>query len=303
MTEYIAYCRGDFVPDSQCTIPLTDSGFMFGLSVTESTRTFNGAPFKLARHIDRLYLSMKAGRIEPGLDRAELTRLSLEVVERNRDRLGGQDIWLVHDVTGGPMRQSIGAWVYGPATIIIRCYPIDFSWFADYYKTGVHAVTPAIRQIPPQCLDPKLKHRNRFHMSLAEFQVKDVDPDGFSVLLDIDGNLAENKGANFFIVTDGVLRTPTTRAALAGISRETVLELAAQLGIPTREEDLQPYHVTTADEAFFTSTPYCILPAVKFNGTPIGDGQPGPIYRKLLAAWSDLVGLDIAAQARQTVAV
>jgi branched-chain amino acid aminotransferase len=85
--------------------------------------------------------------------------------------------------------------------------------------------------------------------------------------------------------------------ALAGVTRATTLELAEQIGVPTRECDLQPYDVYTAEEAFFTSTPYCLMPATKFNGLPVGDGQVGPITKRLLAAWSDLTGVDVVQQA------
>jgi branched-chain amino acid aminotransferase len=132
--------------------------------------------------------------------------------------------------------------------------------------------------------------------TLAEIEVKLVDPRAQGILLDIDGNIAENKGGNFFIFADGVLKTPLTSNALAGVSRATVLELATELGIPVRECDLQPYDVYTADEAFFTSTPYCIMPATRFNGLPIGDGQVGAVTKCLLAAWSERVGVDIVAQ-------
>jgi branched-chain amino acid aminotransferase len=117
------------------------------------------------------------------------------------------------------------------------------------------------------------------------------------VILDIDGNVAENKGGNIFLVSGGVLKTPAPRNCLAGLSRETILELAQQLDIPAQETTLQPYDLYTADEVFFTSTPYCIMPATKFNGLPVGDGNVGPVTKKLLAAWSELVGIDIARQA------
>ena len=99
------------------------------------------------------------------------------------------------------------------------------------------------------------------------------------------------------MVADGVLKTPVTTNCLAGISRETVIELAGQLGVPVEQSDLQPYDLYTADELFFTSTPYCIMPASKFNGLPVGDGTVGTVTRQLLAAWSELTGLDIVNQA------
>ena len=80
------------------------------------------------------------------------------------------------------------------------------------------------------------------------------------------------------------------------------LELADQLKIESRETDLQPYDLYTADELFFTSTPYCIMPATQFNGLPVGDGQVGPVVKNLLAAWSDLVDVDIAGHALRQLA-
>ena len=120
-------------------------------------------------------------------------------------------------------------------------------------------------------------------------------------ITDVDGNVAENKGGNIFVVTDGVVKTPICSNSLAGISRETILELCQEESISCQETLLQPYDLYTADEVFFTSTPYCMMPATRFNGLPIGDGQVGPITRQLLAAWSDRVGVDIAKQATEQV--
>ncbi len=135
-------------------------------------------------------------------------------------------------------------------------------------------------------------------MTLASLETKLVDPLAHALLLDIDGNLSENTGGNFFVVSDGVVRTPDSRNVLEGISRATVLELCQKLGIPSSEEVLQPYDAFVADEAFLTSTPYCMRPATRINVQPIGDGKPGPVTNQLLAAWSELVGVDIVGQAQ-----
>ena len=100
-----------------------------------------------------------------------------------------------------------------------------------------------------------------------------------------------------FLVTDGVIRTPTDRAVLQGVSRGMVFDLARQLDIPVVEEDLQPYDLYTADEAFFTTTSPCVVPVTKADNRQIADGKPGPITLQLLAAWSETVGLDIVDQA------
>ena len=90
--------------------------------------------------------------------------------------------------------------------------------------------------------------------------------------------------------------SPTSRNILRGLSLETVCELAPQVGLKVVEKDIQPYDVITADEAWLTTTPYCMAPCTKINGIPIGSGQPGPLFQKMLTSWSGHVGLDIATQ-------
>ena len=163
-------------------------------------------------------------------------------------------------------------------------------------------VFPRIRSYSSQSLDPKIKHHSRMNFDLADLEATDVDPDAHAVLLDLDGNIAESTTANFFIVTNGVLRTPGDSVALQGITRTAVFELAKQLEIPAVEEALQPYDAYTADEAFLVNTAYCVLPVGRIDNRSIGRGVPGPITRSLLAAWSEMVGLDITDQALQYAA-
>lgn len=297
-SQHLVFLNGTLVPRDEAKISVFDSAVMLGDTVTESTRTFAHRLFKLDDHIKRLYRSLKITRINPGMTPDEMTALSLRVLDANRHLLGpGDDCWLVHNISRGQSVAGADPTVQrSPATIIVFTQPMILSDWARFYVEGCHAVTPMSRATPSQALDARIKNRSRMAYTLAEIEVKLVDPQAQSVLLDIHGNIAENKGGNFFVVSDGVLKTPLTGNALAGISRATVLELAARHGIPVRECDLQPYDAYTADEAFFSSTPYCIMPATRFNGLPVGDGKVGPITRRLLAAWSELVGVDIVDQ-------
>ena len=133
-------------------------------------------------------------------------------------------------------------------------------------------------------------------MWIADREVRAIDPDAVPLLLDLDGNLTETSGANFMVVRGGVIHSPTTRNILPGVSRMTVMETAARLGIPFSEGDLQLYHAISADEAFITTTPICICPVTRINHISIGSGRPGPVYERLLAAWSAEVGVDIRKQ-------
>ena len=123
-----------------------------------------------------------------------------------------------------------------------------------------------------------MKHLSRLNFTMAMLEVVDADPEAWPVLLDHNGNISEGVGANFFLVTDGVLRTPTDFAVLQGISRDTVIELARNLGIPVVEEDLQPYDAYNADEVFMAGTSHSMLPISKVDWRP----SAGRV------SWSDL---------------
>jgi branched-chain amino acid aminotransferase len=293
------YLSGRLVPEEEAKISIFDSAVLLGDTVTESTRTFAHKPFKLEEHIGRLYKSLKVTRIDAGCDVADMLRTTNEVLAANLPLYAPhEDCWLVHNISRGAYLPGPDPTVQrSPATVMIYTLPMDLRGWAKFYTEGCHAVTPMSRIIPSQSLDARIKNRSRMAYTLAEMEVKLVDTEAQSVLLDVDGNVAENKGGNLFLVSEGVLKTPSTRNCLSGISRETVLELAERQGIPTRETELQPYDFYTADEVFFTSTPYCIMPATRFNGLPVGDGRVGPVTKKLLAAWSELVGMNIVQQA------
>ena len=287
-------------PESEAKVSIFDSAVLLGDSITESTRTFAGQPFRLDDHIERLFRSLKIARIQPGLSPQELQAVTLEVLEANREHLaGGDDCWIVHNISRGLLRSGPSPKQTKSATIMIYTDFLDLRGWAAFYDKGCHAVTSFSRAIPAQSLDAKIKNRSRLSYTIADAEARLVDPDAQCVILDVDGYVSENKGGNIFAVVDGELRTPTTENCLAGISRRTVLELANKLQLPARETRLQMYDLYTADEIFFTSTPYCIMPATRFNGEIVGDGNVGPITQRLLAAWSELVGMDIAEQARR----
>lgn len=301
MTELMVYLNGRLVPDSQATISVHDSGFTLGDCIYEAARTFNGVPFKLDAHFDRLFRSLQYARIELGMSREELAAATQRVIEANRPLLP-DDFWMYFYVTRGiyTYRHYMPTPVSErPPTVVIFTKPLEFAAFAVGYEHGVHAVTPPTRRTPAQCLDPKIKSTSRLNLVLCEIEAKLVDPAAWSMILDIQGNIAENKSGNVFLIKDGALYTPRTDSILSGVTRATIFELAGRLGLPCHETELQPYHAVTADEAFFTASSYCIMPIIKVNGVTLGDGRPGPLTRRLMAAWGELVGVDFVAHARQ----
>ncbi len=295
MSEYVTYFNGEWMPRSQARIDIADRGFLVGDAVFDVARTFNGKSFRMTQHVDRLYRSLKYARIDAGLTPEEMTEISEEAIRRNehlRAEAGDFALWQI--VTRGK-----GRWAHtsGPATVCVEAKPVDFGRYASLFATGAHGVIARTRSYPAQSLDPKIKHFSRMNMNLAELEASDVDPEAWPILTDIEGNLSEGTGQNIFLVTNGVVRTPGDTSVLQGVSRAAVIDLAHRLNIPVVEEDLQPYDLYTADEAFFASTSPCVLPVTRVDRRQVGDGKPGPITQQLLAAWSEEVGLDIVDQA------
>ena len=295
MADYISYVNGEWIPVYEVKIDPFDRGFFLGDCVFDAARTFNGKSFRLKEHVDRLYRSLKYVRIDPGISAEEMVEISEEAVRRNSGDLEEVgDYSIFQFITRGR-----GNWAHsaGPPNVYVRVMPLGFAKYAGLYEGGAHAVITRTRSHSPDTLDPKVKHYSRMSFNIAELEAGDVDPEAWPLLTDAEGNLTEGPGYNALIVTDGVIRSPGDRSILQGVSKDMVFDLARQLDIPVVEEDLQPYDLYTADEAFFSSSSVCVLPVTKADNRPVADGKPGPISQQLLAAWSEAVGVDIVDQA------
>ncbi|MFO0888025.1 MAG: aminotransferase class IV [Isosphaeraceae bacterium] len=300
MPEPLAFLNGRMVPFSEARLPVYDAGIVLGATVTEMTRTFRHQPWKLDAHLDRLDRSLRYVRMDIGIPRERLEDISRELVAHNAGLIDRDDeLGLIHFVTAGEFSVYAGSAGGSSAmtpTVCAHTFRMPFALWAGKMREGQHLVTTSTRHVPPQCFDPKMKYRSRMHYYLADLEARQVDPDASALLLDLDGNVTETGGSNFLIVERGAVVSPTTRNILPGISRATVIKLCGELGIRFLEREFQVYDVMNAEEAFTASTPYCLMPVTRINGSAVGDGKPGPIFRRLIRAWSEQVGLDIEAQ-------
>lgn len=296
--ERFAWVNGEFVLEREARIPIHDAGFIYGDAVYDTARTFDGRVFRLDEHIERLYRSLRYARINPGLEPGRMREITMELLKRNEPfRRTGEDYWVSQRVSRGLLSYDGEAPEYPGATVVIETVPLPLRSRAHYFRDGIPVVTPSVRRTPPEALSPRAKTTNYLNMTLADLEVKAQDPRAWAVLLDTRGNLCEGIGANLFLVRDGVLLTPREDYVLPGISRATVIELATQLGIDCVEKDLALHDAYLADEAFLTSTSLCLCPVLSFNGQRMAAMEiPGPMTRRLLDAYSALVGLDIAGQ-------
>ena len=302
--ERLVYFNDEFIPERDARISIFDSALMFGDMIFEITCSFNKVQFKLDEHIKRLYSGIKMLEIPLEMNPEKMEQAVFQTIEANDHLFSSNDEHRVMiDVSRGPL--SMYARLFGgkiEPTVVISVFP--FKWtitpIARLYDTGVHAVIPSQRSLPAALLEPKIKSRSRMHYVMANLEISQLhDPSAWALMLDQDGYITEGTGSNFFIVRDGKLLTPEPRNILRGIRRKYTIELARKHGIEVIECNLNAYDAITAEEAFFTSTAFTLMPCVMVNGLRLGDGKTGTVTKKLIGAWNDYVGLDYIARARE----
>jgi branched-chain amino acid aminotransferase len=293
-----AYFNGRFVPEREVVVPFRDRSFTRGDGAFDMTRSFNGCGFKMKEHVERFYRSLKYLAIDPGLSPTEMVEISEEVLARNRHLLGpDEDYWIAQRVSRGVEAVGDEGWEHTGPNLIVDCTPLPLKSRAALFRDGMRVIVPPTRRVGPSMLSPRAKMHQYLNLVVADMEAKAADPGAWSVLLDENGNLAEGTGSNIFLVSNGEIATPRERYVLPGISRATVLDLARDLGIPTREADLDLFDAANADEIFITSTSLCICPVSTFNGRTVGGGTvPGPITGRLTRAYIDFVGCDFVRQ-------
>lgn len=296
--ERVAYFNGKIVPESDVLIPFRDRGFMAGDAVFDTARTVRHRIFKLKEHIDRLYRSLRYIQVDPQISPKELTDITEEVVARNLHLIDADDdYWVSQRVSRGLNSDDRVARAKSTPTVIVECQPLPLKQRARLFRDGIDVIVPSVRRAAPDMLSPRAKTHNYLNLIMGDLEAKAADPESWAVLLDANGNLCEGTGSNIFIVRGGTVLTPRERFVLPGISRETVIELAKEIGQPLVEADIDLYDAYTADEAFLTSTSLCICPVRSINGRHVGcDAIPGPVTQRLIDAYARLLDFDFVGQ-------
>lgn len=294
----MAWVDGRFVPAAEAVIPVGDAGFVFGAAVTEQLRSFAGRLFLPAEHAARFSRSLAIVGIEPAWPVDDLFAIAAEVTARcHAAGPAGSDFGVVVFATPGDApAQHAGR--PGTPRVVIHAFPLAFASWAGAYDTGVALRSVSTTQIPSSCWPIELKCRSRMHYHLADREARALEAGARAILLHTDGHVSETSTANVVIANEDTLRTPPRGDALSGVSLGHLRTLARAEGLSFCETPLTRADVAAAEEILLTSTPNCLLPVTRFDGAAVGGGRPGPLFGRLLAAWSRDVGLDIAAQAR-----
>ena len=285
------YLAGKLVPKEEAVVSVWDHGLLYGDGVFEGIRAYDGRVFRLEQHLDRLWASARYIMLQIPLTREEMIAAVTQTCRANN--LHGGYIRLV--VTRGvgdfgldPRKCALcpEEGRYGPTVIIvadqITLYP------EEVYRQGLRVITCTTRRNIPEALDPGVKSLNYLNSVLAKIETGRAGADE-GIMLNSEGFVAECTADNLFVVKRGALITPPTSAGiLHGITRGAVMELAAEMGLPVREELFTLFEVYTADEVFLTGTAAEIAPVVEVDGRPVGSGRPGETTARLLAAFREL---------------
>lgn len=284
------------MPITRAVLPLHDAGFVFGATITDLCRTFRHQLFRLDDHLGRFRQSCALAGVPQPIADSELAAIAAKLVAHNASLLAAaDDLALVLFATPGPVGHYAGRTIIEPApTLGLHTFPLPFHRWRHYFQEGLHLIVPPTRQLPAECVDPRVKQRSRLHWWQAEQQAHIVDPVASALLLDIQGYVTETAFANFLIVRQGQVLSPKRQRILGGISLVVVEEMCHELNIPFAEMDLRLDDCQRAEEAFVTSSSFCIAPVSRVGTWDLP--CPGPLFERLLRHWSNQVGVDIRGQ-------
>jgi branched-chain amino acid aminotransferase len=274
------YLDGKFVDQAEAKVSVFDHGLLYGDGIFEGIRLYQGNIFRLEEHLERLEYSAKALLLKLPLSRKEIAEATCETCRQNN--LTDGYIRLV--VTRGVGDLGLSPWLCPTPSIFIIADKIAL-YPAEHYTTGLSIVTVPTRRTNPAALSPAVKSLNYLNNILAKIEARQAGALE-AILLNDQGYVAECTGDNIFIVHKGEILTPAaSQGALKGITRDTIFDIAKEIGVPIREADLTRYDVWCADECYLTGTGAEVIPVVKLDGREIGTGKPGTITQKVLTAF------------------
>ncbi len=275
------YMNGRLVPEKAAKVSVFDHGLLYGDGVFEGIRAYNGRVFMLDEHVDRLYRSAQAIALKIPMAKPEMARAVVKTCKAN----GLKNGYIRLVVTRGVGTLGLNPDNCRDPQVVVIADKIQL-YPPELYEQGMSIITVGTMRNQAEAVNPRIKSLNYLNNILAKIEALNAGVME-CIMLNPQGYVAEASGDNIFIVRGNTLVTPPSWCgALEGITRAVVMEIAPQHGCVVREDVLTRYDLYTADEMFLTGTAAEIISVVNVDRRPIGSGQPGPITRKLGAAFS-----------------
>lgn len=284
MSSGLAYIDGEYCALGDAKISVFDPGFTHSDVVYDVTSVWKGGFFRLDEHIERFQHSCRGFSITCPYSADEMKRILAQCVHRG-GVANGAYVALV--ATRGKYTSKEAEQTRDifrtHATFI--AYAVPYKWIAEpaAQDRGLHMIVAKTLRIPDACVDMTCKNYHWGDLTKGKFEAKAAGAD-VAVHLSIEGNLTEGAGFNLFFARKGRLYTPA-RNVLRGVTRQSAIDLAVELGIPCEIGDYSADDLRRADEAFITSTAGGIMPVSRIEGANYGDGRPGPISSQLRATY------------------
>lgn len=307
MQTPLAFLNGRFVPFAEAALPLHDAGFVSGATVVDNARTFRHKLFRWPDHLARFRRDCATCYIPLEMTDEQLTATAEELVAHNAKLLPpGGELQLVTFATPGPLGFYVGDATIGPPTLGMVSYPLPFARYRPFFKEGaVLAVVGMSRAASNAILPPTVKHRSRMFWHIADHMARTQSAATSALAMPCEeGQVTETSIANVLCVMNGVVVSPPGEAVLDGISMRVTRELCEQSGIQFVEAPIAlGFEMARVSEMMLTGTAFCLAGVRELfefvYPMPQKFAWPGPVFKKLLAAWSDLVGADIERQFTQ----
>jgi branched-subunit amino acid aminotransferase/4-amino-4-deoxychorismate lyase len=278
MSQGVAWIEGDIVPLHEARIPILDQGFLRSDLAYDVPAVWDGRFFRLDDHLDRLEASCEKMRFKLPIDRAKVRATLIEMVAKS----GIRDVYVELIVTRG--LKFVREYKSYENNLYLMVMPYIWAMPPAVQQTGGSAVvTRTVRRTPPGAMDPTIKNLQWGDFVRGWMEAMDRGA-VYSFLTDGDGNLTEGGGYNIFLVKDGTLMTPS-RGVLQGVTRKTILEIAAAKGMPTIVDFTPVEALYEADEIFMCTTAGGVMPVTVLDGQPVGGGQVGPVTREIWEAY------------------
>lgn len=277
-TDSVAFLNGAYLPLSEAQVSVLDRGFLLGDGVYEVIPVYGAHPFRLAQHLARLSRSLQAVQIPDPYEAARWHEVIGGLIERN----GGGDQSVYLQITrGAAQKRDHGFPAEVRPTVFLMSSPLT-ALEARLLQDGAAAIT-----LPDQrWLRCDIKAIALLANVLARQQA--LDAGAMEAILIRDGQVTEGAASNIFVVHNDVVITPPNGAQLLpGVTRDLILELAQGLGVATAERTIPVAQLQQAQEVWLTSSRNEVLAITRLDGSPVGDGRPGAVWRRVYDAYQD----------------